>query len=258
MGWVEATMGRNGRRWLSDTGTQYYLEDVAQRIRLSPDAERLARRVAEVTADPQIQFVRYNVILESLGLDEARYRRACQELEDRGLLIDKLNLQQMSYAGVALTPQGRNAVRDDFRLPTPPSYSIQPQIGAIFHGPVIQSTVQTIVAAHSSQIEQAISQADTAALQAQISALSQQLVEAVQPVLTTDEHAAYERVAEELQSEVAKPHPDATVLHRLLSILNFAATTDGVIELGRKAFELSTQVDPIIQQLRQAILALLS
>jgi len=93
-------------------------------------------------ADPASSPIKSKKIQSALGLDDLIYRKACQELSDRGLLRDAYHVQQNPFAGVTLTPSGRNTVRDDFQQRS--VLSFEQNNGAVFHGPVTDSTIQSI------------------------------------------------------------------------------------------------------------------
>ena len=250
-GLVEGTNGPDGSRWLTPSGIDRLVKEKANRIPLSTIAERIARYVSEQSADPASRPVDSNKIQSALVLDKLSYRKACQELSDRGLLIDAYHVKQDPFAGVSLTPSGRNAVRDDFRQKS--VLSFEQNIGAVFHGPVTDSTIQSIAVAANSNVQQAISQGDTDALRTEVAQITEKLVDAVKSELNVDQLVAYVNAAKQLKEEVQKPIPDPTVIQRLSGLLSFAGNLDGAINLGKKGFGLAVKVGPLIYVLQQAI-----
>jgi len=254
-GFVEGTNGLDGSRWLTPSGVERYGKEKANRIPLSASAERIARYVSEQTADPASSPIKSRKIQSDLEIDDLTYRKACQELSDRGLLTDAYRVQQDPFAGVTLTPSGRNAVRDDFELKS--MLSFEQNIGSIFHGPITNSTIQSIAVAANSNIQQAVNQGNTDALRAEIAQIVEKIVEAVKTELSVDQLSSYATTAKQLKEEVQKPNPDQTIIQRLSGLLSFAGNLDGAIELGKKGFELAVKVGPLILVLQQAIWQLL-
>lgn len=254
-GYVEGSNGLDGSRWLTPAGVEEYRREKANRIPLSATAERIARYIAEHTADPASSPIQSKKIKSALELDDVTYRKSCQELSDRGLLADKYHVQQDPFAGVTLTPSGRNAVRDDFQMK--PLHSFEQKIGAIFQGPINNSTIQSIAVAANSNIQQAVNQGDDDALRAEIVQIVEKLVEAIKTELNLDQLSSYAATAKQLKEEIQKPNPDPTILQRLSGLLSFAGNLDGAIDLGIKGFELAVKVGPLIHVLQQAIWQLL-
>jgi len=250
-GLVEGTNGLDGSRWLTPSGLDRFSKEKANRIPLSTIAERIARYVSEQMTDPASSPVKSKKIQSALGLDDLIYRKACQELSDRDLLKDAYHVQQDPFAGVTLTPSGRNAVRDDFQQRS--VLSFEQNIGAVFHGPVTDSTIQSIAVAANSNVQQAISQGDTDALRAEIAQIAEKLIEAVKTELNVDQLVAYVNAAMRLKEEVQKPNPDPSIIQRLSGLLSFAGDLDSAIELGKKGLELAVKVGPLISVLQQAI-----
>jgi hypothetical protein len=83
------------------------------------------------------------------------------------------------------------------------------------------------------------------------------LLKVVQPELSLEQYATYVSSAQQLRQEANKEKPDPSVLHKLLSVLNFAATIDGAVEFGEKALGLFIRLAPLMMPLYQAVLALL-
>lgn len=254
-GYVEGTNGLDGSRWLTPMGVERYGEEKANRIPLSTSAEIIARYVAEHTSDPASSPIKSKKVKSELELDDLTYRKSCQELSDRGLLTDAYHIQQDPFAGVTLTPAGRNAVRDDFQVKS--MLSFEQNIGSIFHGPINNSTIQSIAVAANSNVQQAVNQGDNDALRAEIAQIIEKIVEAIKTELNVDQLSSYAAAAKQLKDEVHKPNPDPTILQRLSGLLSFAGNLDGAIELGIKGFDLAVKVGPLILVLQQAIWQLL-
>lgn len=254
-GFVEGTNGLDGSRWLTPSGVERYGKEKANRIPLSALAERIARYISEQSSDPASKPMDSNKIQSALVLDKLSYRKACQELSDRGLLLDAYHVQQDPFAGVSLTPSGRNAIRDDFKAKSIPSF--EQNIGSIFQGSVTNSTIQSVAVAANSNIQQAVNQGDTEAIRAEIALIVEKIVDAVKTELNVDQLSSYVGTAKQLKEEVQKQNPDPTIIQRLSGLLSFAGNLDGAIELGKKGFELAVKVGPLILVLQQAIWQLL-
>lgn len=254
--YIEYTLGGSTRsQWLTTEGINWYKSEKEKRIPLSIDALRIARYIYGKTSDASKSFVASKDILDALQFEDAAYRKACQELADRGLLVDKRVSDQISYRAVALTSTGRNAYRDGFKIASP-AYSFQQSVGAIFQGPVSDSNIQAIAVAVNSNIQQAVSGGSVQDLRGEISNLIEQLVDQVKHELNLDQLLAYTKKAKELKNEVMNPNPDPTVIQSILATLEFLGNVDGTIELGKKGLELAVKYAPLVLTLKQAIFQL--
>jgi len=256
-GYVEHTLGGSeGSRWLSAAGINWFKSERSKRIPLSIDAMRIARYLFEKTSDPAKSFIAFKEIMESLQLEDLTFRKACQELTDRGLLEDIHVSDQIPFRAVALTSLGRNACRDGFRI-TSPMISYQQNIGAIFQGPVSSTNVQAIASVIHANIQQAVSEGNESNLRNEILRLIEHLVEQAKQELNVDQLTDYSKAAKELKEEVNKTTPNPTIIQRLLGILEFAGNLDGAIELGQKGLELALKYAPLLFTLKQALFQLI-
>ncbi|MBN2390225.1 MAG: hypothetical protein JXR84_05865 [Anaerolineae bacterium] len=257
--YLKGTMGgMDGKTWLTTVGLNFLESEMEKRIPLSLLAERILCLAVEMeNKDPQTEFVGGKEMWDQLEITFDEYCRATLELGDEGFIESRIPGEKTPFLGFHVTAAGRNALRRGLKRQVPVSPS-QINIGAYFNGPVSDTNILAVAQAHHSKIEQAISQNDTTSLRAEIEQLLQDLVKTVQPELSLPQYAAYVDAAQQLQQETRKDQPDPTLLHKLLSTLEFAATIDGAVEFGRKALDLYIKLAPLLMPLYQAIIALLN
>lgn len=252
--YVGATLdGSDGRRWMTSDGVEFLEEHLSKRIKLSLTGERIARYLF----DKREKDYRATgeSIQEALGLTKEEYEEAACELIDEGLAEEGTKLVRARFFDIRLSSEGRRAVRRSF---TYEEESALPQnIGAIIHGPVLNSNVQAVAQAHQSRIQQEIEDGNIEALRDEIARLSEIIVESVKDELDTDQLAVYAEAAKELEEEATKDEPNPSMFHKCLRVLSFAGDLDGTIELAGKALALGNRVLPLISLLRHAVEALL-
>ncbi len=250
-GYIEGTMGGlEGRRWLTDTGVEYLAQEMQGRMLVNLHAERLARYL--FNQGPVSRFYR-DRLQQDLCLGDEEYEEAAQELSDKNFAKSESRIG-VHFGDLRLTPEGRNAVRSNFRYTVPAQVQ---QVGAIIQGPVIGSNIQAFAEAYRSNVQQIVSEADPAALREVIVRLVDDLVNSVQSELSNAQLEVYTSAAKKLQEEVESDEPSPSHLQRLMGILGFAGDLEGTLELGAKAIELATKAGPYLLVIQQAVARLL-
>lgn len=257
-GYMDRLGSRDAPCWITPAGMAYVNREMATRLSLSVDAERVLKYVESSEPPPpslhvmggsrNLNEVHPQNIRNALSLNSDDLNEALQELEDEGLACSAVENQNITSGwGIRTTDEGRRAIRRNFRISLPSA----PQIGAIFQGPV---SATNLVNAFHSQIDQVIiSSNDPEALRKTIAETLDSAVKRVADDLNLNQKAAYTQVASQLQEEVKKTAPDPTTLRRLMNILSFGDTLDGTLELGVKAFAVSAAVAPHIAILYECI-----
>lgn len=252
--YIGATVGSlDSERWMTSLGIEFLEEKMSNRIRLSLDAEKIARLLFK-ERESEYQALG-SKIQEILGLDMGKYEEAVYELVDEGLAEDTLEVDQARFLEIGLTSEGRKAVRNNFmRMEVS---TLQQNIGAIFQGPVSSSNVLAVAQAYQSRVQQEIKDGNVEALRVEVTQLVDDIVKAMKEELDTDQLAVYAGAAKELKQEAAKGNPNPSIIQKCLGVLGFAGDLDGTLELANKAITLGTRVLPLILLLRQAIETLL-
>lgn len=250
--YVESTLGElTGKRAINPAGLKFLEEQMSNRIRLSLNAERIAR----LLFNERDYRAHGEKIQEALGLDAKKYEEAVYELVDEEIVEDTLKVEGVRFFEIGLTSEGRKAVRNNFvRMETP---TLQQNIGAIFQGPVSSSNVLAVAQAYQSRVQQEIENGNVEALRVEVAQLVDDIVKAMKEELDTDQLAVYAEAAKELKQEAAKSNPNPSIIQKCLGILSFAGDLDGTLELAGKAISLSAKVSPYILLLGQAVATLL-
>jgi hypothetical protein len=123
------------------------------------------------------------------------------------------------------------------------------QIGAIFHGSVEHSQIQTMATAIDSAVQQVVRPSQSTDPSRAIWQLIEDMVAAVKPELDLDELASYAQAVQELREEIKKDTPDRTLLQRSLAVLSFLGDVEGSVALGERALQLAQLVAPYLPYL---------
>lgn len=251
-GYIEGKMGGlEADRWLTHSGVEYLAQEMQGRMLVNLHAERLARYM--FNQGPAIDVFFRDKLQQHLGLGDEEYEEAAQELCDTGLAEWKL-ATGVRFGDLRLTAEGRNAVRRNFRHTVPTQVQ---KVGAIIHGPVIESNIQAVAEAYRSDVQQIVSDADPAALREAIVGVVDELVKSVRAELSNAQLEVYERAAREVQEEVESDRPSPSRLQRLMGMLGFAGDLNGTLELGAKAIQLGVKAGPYLLAIQQGIARLL-
>ena len=111
--------GDSAQLILKAPGVTFVSEKLAERLDLSNDAELLARYLAS-KQDPGKTFSIDTEIKTDLAWDDNRYWQAAQILVDEELADEKPHADNAPLKGLSLNPEGRKAVRRNFRRQMPP------------------------------------------------------------------------------------------------------------------------------------------
>jgi DNA-binding MarR family transcriptional regulator len=249
--------GDRGKRYITPQGIDFVRWKMEARLPLSLEAERVLKYVEKVEPPPIFDSLeredRHKVhphdIQAALHLTSEDLAKALRELEDEGLARGAEGASITSGWGIRATPEGRQAIRRNFRILQTPT----PQIGAIFQGPVNATNIANIASAINSQIDQTISINDPEAIRQAISETLDSVVASVGDLLDLKQKAAYIETAAKLQQELEKPEPSPTVIQRLMTIISFGDTLDGTLELGQKALTAAVKAAPYTYMLYELI-----
>jgi len=111
--------GDDGFRTLSTDGVEFVHRKTAERFELSRPAEQLATFLAERQQAGR-PYVTATEIKKALAWEDQQYFAAAEELIDEGLTEEKPRADNARLLGLALTVEGRRAVRRNFRRPSAP------------------------------------------------------------------------------------------------------------------------------------------
>jgi hypothetical protein len=235
--------GDTAQVWATGTGIDFHATEMANRYPLSPLARRAAKFIMDEGKPGTDYIVFTEAICNGLGIDEDTYNATMQELADFQLAEGKISTQSDPFLGVILTPEGRLAVRHNFRREDTRSIRY---VGAIFEGPVSQSNIQALAQAHHSTVEQTIEAATIDELPDILVTTIQSMVSAVKEELTAEQFAVYDRAAQQLEDEARAEHPCAPAIHRLIQKLALLGDLEGTLELGERSLKLAATLAPYV------------
>lgn len=236
---------------ISEEGFKFYEKFKEDLIDLNLDALRIlrfcGRSVTPVITIKKIRHAFYDF------RNEDDLVRTLIELRDRGYIEA---FDPSTISSVKITLQGRNAVYSNFRYSKPTnSTSIQiGSIGAIVQNSPISGGLQAVGSAQNSTINQGI---NTEVIKKEIEELLVDLVNNTVQQLEAEQGDQYQKIANQLNIEVQKEHPDPGVLQKALAGLSFFSDLGGAITFGTGIFNLIAQNGPTIMALANKIAILL-
>lgn len=249
-GYINGTTGGDdGGCWVEALGVRHYEQQMRQRLPVSQLAKRIGqfvRRHAEMKGAP----VASEEICSQLGISREVYLDGIREIADFGLVEETLKIDQEPFKIVNLTAKGQRAIRSGLERELP---SVAQEIGAVSEGPGSGGTMEAIAQVYESVVQESVERGDVEALIEALSDMTDEMVEAVRPELTTEQLAAYAAAARNLREQVEKEELNSSVIQRLIATLAFFDNLNGTLDLGKKPLRLALRVAPYVPVLLQAV-----
>lgn len=222
--------GEDGSRWITPYGMEILERYRASCYPISITARELATYAVRRGPHDSITLAE---IIKDLGWERDQAQQAMEELHDYELAEARSPHRDVGYTVLQLTTKGRRAVHSGFRREdTPASVT---SVGAIFHGPVTSSNVQSAANIVNSTVKLAVdATGDRDRLLDQVDQTLRTMVEAVTDLLDEEGLQEYRRVADEFFEEIKEETPDRLHLRRLLNTLSFLSDTEGTLQLAAR------------------------